>query len=143
MIMRDKIFLQTQIVCNIKNADSTSMGEKYGSMTVDQFENAIQHAKKNKSIQYSNTGENQFLRSIKSMCGKLPHSNEACLEARRSYFSFLMKFGILAIFLTITPDDLRSFRVVIYSLSPHKVTAYGEVDPKIFFEADIWMDFNV
>ncbi len=44
MIMRDKVFLQTQIVCNIKNADSTSMGEKYGSMTVDQFENAIQHA---------------------------------------------------------------------------------------------------
>jgi hypothetical protein len=39
-----------------------------------------------------------------------------------------MKFGIPAIFLTFTPDDLCSFRMVVYSLSPHKVSAYEEVD---------------
>ena len=54
-----------------------------------------------------------------------------------------MKFGIPAIFLTITPDDLRSFPVVVYYLSPHKVTAYGEVDPKTFSKSDILTDFNV
>ena len=54
-----------------------------------------------------------------------------------------MQFGIPAIFLTITPDDLRSFRVVVYSLSPQKVNAYGEVDLKTFSESDIMTDFNV
>ena len=45
--------------------------------------------------------------------------------------------------MTITPDDLRNFRVVVYSLSPHKVTAFGEVDSKTFSETDILIDFNV
>jgi hypothetical protein len=128
LIMKDTIFLQTQMFCNTKSSETTTMGEKYGTMTPDKLEKAIQDSRNNRSIQYSNSSEHQFLRSIKSTCGKLPHSNEACLDARRIYFSFLMKFGIPAIFLTITPDDTRSFRVVVYSLSPNKVSAYGEVD---------------
>jgi hypothetical protein len=143
LIMKDTIFLQTQMFCNTKSSETTTMGEKYGTMTPDKLEKAIQDSRNNRSIQYSNSSEHQFLRSIKSTCGKLPHSNEACLDARRIYFSFLMKFGIPAIFLTITPDDTRSFRVVVYSLSPNKVSAYGEVDPKTFSESDILSDFNI
>ena len=71
------------------------------------------------------------------------HANEACSDARRIYFSFLIKFGIPAIFLTITPDDLRNFRIMVYSLSPHKVTSFGEVDTKTLSESDILLDFNV
>jgi hypothetical protein len=143
LIMRDKIFLHTKIECNIKNSETSSMGEKYGSMRPDRLAKAIDDVRNNRSIQYSKTAEHQFLRSIKSTCGKLPHSNEACLEARRTYFSYLMKFGIPAIFLTITPDDTRSFRIVVYSLPPQKITAYGEVDPKNFSEDDILTDFNI
>jgi hypothetical protein len=55
----------------------------------------------------------------------------------------LIKFGIPAIFLTITPDDLRNFRIMVYSLSPHKVTSFGEVDTKTLSESDILLDFNV
>ena len=65
------------------------------------------------------------------------------MEARRIYFSFLMKFGIPAIFLTITPDDLRNFRIVVYSFPPDKVSLCGEVDPKTLSECDILTDFNV
>jgi hypothetical protein len=143
LIMRDKIFLQTQITCNIKNADTTTMGEKFGGMDAEQFESAIQDSRNNKPVQFSSKAENQFLRSITTMCGKLPHSNEACMEARRVYFSFLMKFGIPAIFLTITPDDLRSFRIVVYALSPEKVSAYGQVDTQSFSESDILKEFNI
>ncbi len=143
MIMRDKIFLQTQITCNIKNADSTTMGEKFGEMDAEQFENAIQDSRNNKPVQYSSKAENRFLRSITTMCGKLPHSNEACMEARRIYFSYLMKFGIPALFLTITPDDLRSFRIVVYALSPKKVSAYGEVDAQSLSESEILSEFNI
>jgi hypothetical protein len=143
LIMKDTIFLQTKMFCNVKSSATTSMGEKYGTMSADKLEKAIQDARQNRSCQYSNTAEHQFLRSINSGCGKLPHSNEACTEARRNYFSFLMKFGIPAVFLTITPDDLRNFRIVVYSLPPDKVSSYGTVDPKTLSECDILTDFNV
>jgi hypothetical protein len=60
-----------------------------------------------------------------------------------STFRFLIKFGIPAIFLTITPDDFRNFRIVVYSLSPHKVTSFGKVDTKTLSESDTLLDFNV
>ena len=113
------------------------MGEKYGRMTSEKLEKAIDDSRNRNPIQYSNTGEHQFLRSIKSTCGKLPHSNEACMDARRTYFSYLMQFGIPAIFLTITPDDLRSFRIVVYSLPPHMVNGFSEIDPNRFSESDV------
>jgi hypothetical protein len=143
LIMKDTIFLQTQMFCNVKSSETNTMGEKYGTMSPDKLEKAIQDSRYNRSIQYSNSSEHQFLRSIHSTCGKLPHSNEACLDARRVYFSYLMKFGIPAIFLTITPDDLRSFRVVVYSLSSTNVSAYGEVNTETFSESDILSDFNI
>jgi hypothetical protein len=101
LIMKDTIFLQTKILCNMKCSDTSTMGGKYGNMSPDRLEKAIQDSCNNRSIQYLSSGEHQFLRSIQSTCGKLPHSNEACLSARRTYFSFLIKFGIPAIFLTI------------------------------------------
>jgi hypothetical protein len=128
--MSDTIFKQAQVQCNIKSTENMAMGEKYGTMSADKLEKAIQDSRQNRKTQYSASPEHQFLGSIKSTCGRLPHSNEACSDARRIYFSFLIKFGIPAIFLTITPDDLRNFRIVVYSLSPHKLTAFGEVDTK-------------
>ena len=130
LIMRDTVFVQTQILCNMKHSDTTSMGEKYGGIKADELIKAINDSRKNNSVKHSNSGEHQFLKSIVSICGKLPHSNEACMDARRTYFSYLIQFGIPAIFLTINPDDLRNFRIVVYSLAQHKVTPYGEVDLK-------------
>jgi hypothetical protein len=141
--MRDKIFLQTQITCNVKNSDSTTLGEKFGEMEYEDFENAIQDSRNNRPVQFSGKPENQFLRSITTMCGKLPHSNKACTEARRTYFSYLMKFGIPALFLTITPDDFCCFRIVVYALTPEKVSTYGQVDTQSFSESDIMAEFNI
>ena len=84
LIMKDTIFLHTQILCNIKSSTNTAMGEKYGSMSPEKLEKAIQDSRQNRSIQYSNTPEHQFLQSTKTTYGKLPHSNEACLQARRT-----------------------------------------------------------
>jgi hypothetical protein len=82
LIMKDTIFLQTKMFCNVKSSATTAMGEKYGTMSADKVEKAIQDARQNRSCQYANTPEPQFLRSINSGCAKLPHSNEACVEAR-------------------------------------------------------------
>jgi hypothetical protein len=141
--MRDMVFLQTPIHCNMKSTDTTSMGEKYRAMSADKLEKAIKDSQRNRRTQYSNSPEHQFLQSIKSSCGKLPHSNEACKYARQIYFSYLIKFGIPAIFLTITADDLRNFRIVVYSVSPYKLDAFGELDPKMLSESDILIAFIV
>jgi hypothetical protein len=143
LIMKDKIFLETKILCNIRCSEPSTLGEKFGSMSPEELEQAIQDNRNNQSIQYLNSGEHRFLRSIQSTCGKLPYSNKACLDARRTYFSFLMKFGIPAIFLTINPDDLRNFRIVVYS-NPHgQVSPYGEVNLTTYLEANILSEFNV
>ena len=143
LIMRETVFVQTKILCNMKHSDTMSMGEKYGCMTPGELLKAIKDSRNNNSARHSNSGEHQFLKSIVSSCGKLPHSNEACMDARRTYFSFLMQFGIPAIFLTINPDDLRNFRIVVYSLAQHKVSPYGEVDLNTYAEAEILTEFNV
>jgi len=91
--------------------------------------------------QYSARTENTFLRSIKATCKHLPHSNEAADEARKIYFSFLIAFGLPAIFLTVTPDDLRCFRIIVYScMRVEKVD--GDYCPTDFTDADILADFQ-
>jgi hypothetical protein len=61
LIMKDTNFLQTKMFCNVKSSATTAMGEKYGTMLADKLEKAIQDARQNRSCQYSNTAEHQFL----------------------------------------------------------------------------------
>ena len=116
LIMKDTIFSKTKIYCNVKCSDNSTMGEKYGSVLAKDLERAIQDNRNRLTVQHSNSAEHQFLKSIRAACGSLPHSNEASMETRRKYFPFLMMFGMLAIFLTINPDDLRNYRIVVYAL---------------------------
>ena len=55
------------------------------------------------------------LKAIVDACKYPPHSNKAERNARTKYLSFINKFGIPAIFLTITPDDKRNYRIVLYA----------------------------
>jgi hypothetical protein len=144
LIRRDTIFFQIlKMICNIKSLEMITMGEKFECMLPENLEKAIQDFRNNRSVQYLNSSwEHQFLRSMKSACGKLPHSNEAYLEARQTHLSSLMQFCIPAIFLTINPD-VHNFCVIAYSLSQHKVDACGEVELNTFSEAKILTDFNV
>lgn len=114
---------------------------RYGSMTSTQLENAIDHARKRNTVQFSGKAENRFLRSIQASCASLPHSNEAADQARKIYFSFLMAFGLPAIFLTITPDDLRNFRIVLYSCKGVE-KPFGNYSPEDFTDADILAEFQ-
>ena len=50
--------------------------------------------------------------------------------------------GLPSIFLTITPDDLRSFRVVLYSLAGKELD-FGNIDVNSLSNEDIMMDFKV
>ena len=142
MLMKETIFQKTKIFCSVKRSDQTTMGEQYGSMTGEDLEKAIQDVRNNLSVQHSNSKEHRFLKSIRAACGSLPHSNEASLQARQQYFSYLMMFGLPAIFLTISPDDERNFRIVVYALKGTE-KANGAIDLNELTDDQILTDFKV
>jgi hypothetical protein len=47
LIMKDKIFLQTKIFCNMQSSETTTMGEKFGMMTSDDLLRAINDSRNN------------------------------------------------------------------------------------------------
>ena len=142
IIMKEQIFLSSKIFCNVKRSDNSTMGEQYGSMSAALLEIAIRNVRNGLSVQHSMSAEHQFLKSIRAACGHLPHSNEATMEARRTYFSFLMKFGLPSIFLTVNPDDLRNFRIIVYSLVGHEAVL-GNVDVNSLSDEQIIADFKL
>ena len=141
IIMKEQIFLSAKIFCNVKRSVQSSMGEQYGSMSSSKMEIAIRNVRNGLSVQHSMSAEHQFLKSIRAACGHLPHTNEATMEARRTYFSFLIKFGLPSIFLTVSPDDLRNFRIVVYSLVGHEAVS-GNVDVNVLSDEQIIADFK-
>ena len=53
-----------------------------------------------------------------------------------------MMFGLPAIFLTINPDDLRNYQIVVYALVGKERT-FGSVNKKDLSEDDIVADFKI
>ena len=142
LIMKEQVFQSTRMYCSMKHADGSSMADKYGAMTSKELQNAIQAAQQDHGSRHSTKPENRYLKSITATCEYLPHSNEAARNARRIYFSFLIQFGLPAIFLTITPDDKRNFRIVLYACKG-RVLPFGSVDVNSFTDEEIIADFRI
>ena len=143
MLLKDKIFLQGKIQCNIRYNEYSTMGAMYGKMSSAELIRAIGSVRMQHGRQYSASPPDKFLKSLRASCSNLPHTNEATEEARQTYFSMLMKFGLPAMFLTITPDDLRNFRIMVYSLIGKEgeyISSFGE-RPDIT-DAEILADFQ-
>ena len=142
LIMKETIFQSSKMFCNTKRADSTSMGEKYGAMTSEQLKSAISDAQNNSSRRHRSNPENRYLKSIHATCRNLPHSNEAAAEARKVYFSYCIRFGLPCIFLTISPDDQRNFRVVVYAIEGREY-AFGQKNVADMEDSEVLADFKV
>jgi hypothetical protein len=142
LVMKETIFKKTQMFCNVRASDQSLMGEKYGSMSADALLRAIHDERNGLSVQHSSSKEHQYLKSIRAICKHLPTSNEASVDARSTYFSYLMKFGLPCIFLTISPDDLRNYRIVVYALDGKEQTS-GSIDVKDLSDDQILADFKV
>jgi hypothetical protein len=89
LIMKDIMFLQARIQCNVKHSENMTMGNLYGAMTSANLEKAITDVRNHLPVQHSIMGAHQFLKSIRAICNHLPHSNEATMEARRTLFSYM------------------------------------------------------
>jgi hypothetical protein len=141
-IMKETIFTTAKIRANMKCSDGSSMGEHYGKMKSKELENAILASRHNLPYAHSSRKAPQYLKTIHAACSNLPHSNEASQEARKTYFSYLIRFGLPCIFFTVSPDDSRNYRIVVYSLQ-HKEYQFGKVDVNSFSDEDILMEFKV
>jgi hypothetical protein len=119
------------------------MGEMYGRMSARELEKAICDSKSNPGKQYNKKQPgNRFLNSIQASCRELPHSNEATRTARQTYFSFCIAFGLPCIFLTVTPDDLRNFRIVVYSSERGKFVS-GMENVNLLTDDQILIDYKI
>jgi Helitron helicase-like domain at N-terminus len=139
VIMKQTIFESAQLNCNVKGNEGVSMAEKYGKMSSKMLEGAIHANRKKNPTIHSSKAEYQFLKSVTATCRSLPHTNEAAVENRKIYFSFLMKFGLPCIFLTVTPDDNRCFRIILYLLKGQ--SGLG-LKPEDMTDAEILADFK-
>ena len=143
ILMKQNIFNGVRLQANYRHSDGASYGERYGSLNATNLQHAISAVHTNHSSQYSTRAEHQFIRSINATCRDLPHSNEASLEARKIYFSYLMHFGLPAVFLTITPDDQRNYRIVLYALSEASRASLPNVDVDSLSDDEIIAEFKI
>ena len=72
----------------------------------------------------SNEFTNMLLKAINTSCRAMGHTPEAAKAARKCYFSYMDHYGLNSIFLTVTPDDLRNFRIRLYVNAGRKVSPY-------------------
>jgi len=141
-LLKATIFEKTKMYCNTKMNDFQRYGEMFGTLTPDGLLSAIENFRKNTANRFSTTEEAFFLRSIIAICKKMPQTNEAANEAREIYFSYHLKFGLPAIFLTVTPDDNRNYRIVLYSLE-RKEYAFSETKETDFTDNDVIKEIKI
>lgn len=131
LILRETIYKSASIKCNMKKNETTNFGEVLGRFSSADLSAAVNDARQHHPRQYSAGAANTFLRSVHATCSNLPHSNESVEDNRRKYFSYLMKFGIPAIMLTVTPDDQRSIRIIAYAVPADKAASLTKTDVNV------------
>jgi hypothetical protein len=142
VIMKELIFRSCRLMCSSTRMNGQALAETIAGMTSDQLRRAIEATRSNHNSQYSSLPGAEYLKTIEASCRSLAHTNEASLEARKVYFSYLMKYGTPAVFLTVTPDDERSFRIVAYSTAKVEMQ-WGSIDVANLSPEDILADFNI
>lgn len=143
ILMKQKIFDAVRIHANYQYSDGVSYGERFGILEAEKLRNAVIAVRNNHSSQYAARPEEQFLRSIYASCRDLPHSNEASMEARKIYFSYIMEFGLPTIFLTVTPDDGRNYRIVLYAFSEERQSSNADLPAASMSDEQILLEFKI
>ncbi len=93
------------------NEHGEAVGDEIGKMTIEEIEEAINEENANKK---STSTAGKFLKAVSASCRHLGMNEEAAKSARRKCFALQDFFGMHSLFVTITIDDERSFRVRLY-----------------------------
>lgn len=92
------------MICR-SNLDGVTLGETLAKFSADCFK---ENAPPNKATEL-------LLKAVNTSCTALGHTAEAAKDARRRLFAMTDHFGLNSIMFTISPCDLRSFRVRLFA----------------------------
>jgi len=95
-------------------SSGTSRAESFADINVEQLRSAINRS--NAGMSVADRSSYQFLNSIEAVSRNMAHTNEAAKQARRRMFAMIAKFGVPAVFFTVTPNDSGSFRIKVNAL---------------------------
>ena len=99
----------------MRDANAQLISAQFGDISAKSLTDAINDVRNNPSKLHSKGIPSTFLRTVQATCNVLPHTNEAASDAKKRYFSFLIRHGLPLIFFTISPDDQRAFRISVYA----------------------------
>ncbi len=109
---RHRILKSTVWKCNSKHkVNDPSLGQNFGLMSTLELKRAVNMW--HNGVVTSHGVGSHFLKSISAVCKSMCHSNDAAKEARQEMFLMIHKFGLPAIFFTVTPDDSNIFRIKV------------------------------
>ena len=137
MLMRHKVFSETRLQCNLRCEDAVNLGSKCGAMSGSELENSVNKVRAEMSTRANPATGDRFLGSIGAVCRQLPHSNDASQSARNDYFGMMSKFGLPALFVTMSPDDQRSHWVKASLMKSNTKLWEGEPSVSSFDDSDL------
>ena len=142
LLMKNEVFQQCRLQCNMTYKDAKQVGEKFGGLSASDVNNSIAKARAEVMLNPSSDPGDQFLRSVSAICADLPHSNEASVIARDEYFSMIVRFGLPALFVTISPDDQRSVWIRVYLLKDEARFWQQKPDIDLINDADLVAEYR-
>ena len=128
MLNKIQSFRTGYIKCTVFNKGS-SAGQKYASITEDEFTLAAKRRNEQSTLDYAlrqtpsvRTDADRFLQNVSASCKAIGHSDAAAIDARKKFFALNDFAGMNSAMLTYTPDDETCFRVQLYATSePQKL----------------------
>ena len=101
-----------------------SLASRISKLTVEDIESAASDLSALHALGEMNSSNNAaatFLKSVTTSCKVLGHTTEAAKEARRKMYALTERFGPHSLFFTITPCDLCTFKVRMFSAEGQKM----------------------
>jgi hypothetical protein len=117
MLMR-RISFKTGIIKCKSRQRGGQLAEEISMLTDDQV--ALASARADTGLGMPGPG-GRFLSTISTSCKPLGHSTEAAVDARKKMLAMTDLFGIPNLFVSITPDDAKSFRIKFFARSGEAV----------------------
>jgi len=107
------------IKCNKKISGESTLGEQFSNISIKDLEYAFEKKQMNDNNTTITTSD-RFLNTVEACCGPIQHTAEAAKAVRRQYFALFDRFGIGAIFLTISPTGNHNLHIKAFALAQHK-----------------------
>ena len=139
MLDRITMYNSARLQCNLFSADLGPDGKKMSlaeEISTMKEEDLVAALKEEEGHETGTAG--RFLKAVSASCRSLGHTAEAAKTARRKNFALQDYFGAHSLFITVCPDDERSFRIRLYVDSGVMVSRLLFVSLAAFRQSMMW-----